>query len=136
MPKLKQSASDKHQYTKYAFIFDKNKLARLERTAKNQPNNKQVQERLEQLLEDGVKHTRNRKSRGHICKGHYNELGFENNQMNENMKRSKLELHWFHGPELNFNTSTPNHGLSMGDQFEALGYKRKRYVRKYKKTTR
>lgn len=136
MPKLKQSASDKHQYAQYKSRFEKNKLAKLEKTAKAQPNNKPLQAKLEKALDKGIKYTRNRKSKGHVCKGLYKELGFEKNQPNGIMIKSKLPLHYFYGCELNFNTPKPNHGSSMGDQLEAFGFERKKYVRKYKKTSR
>lgn len=132
MPKLKQSASDKHQYSQYKFRFEKNKLAKLERVAKAQPNNKQVQDRLKDTK---ILYTRSRKSNGHVCKGLYNILGFEKNQPSGQMLKSKLSLHWYYGCDLT-PSNTPNHGKSMCEQFEELGYKKRKYVRKYKKTTR
>lgn len=137
MPKLKQSASDKHQYSQYKSKFEKNKLAKLRRLAKSQPNNKPLQARLEKALDKGIRYIRNRKSNGHTCKGMYSILGFVKNQPNGLMLKSKLGIHWYSGGEYNFNHIVPNHGKSMCEQFEALGYeKKKRYVRKYKKTAR
>ena len=136
MPKGKQSASDKAQYSAYTHRFEKNKLAKLEKLAISQPNNKPLQEKLKKALDKGVVYTRNRKSGGHKCKGLYAKLGFVKNQPSELMKKSKLELHWFYGSDPT-PCPTPNHGQSMCEQFEVLGYtKKKRYVRKYKKTAR
>lgn len=136
MPKLKQSASDKHQYSQYKARFEKNQFAKLEKLAKKQPNNKPLQAKLAKADKSGIAYTRNRKSNGHVCKGLYNILGFEKNQPSEGMKKSKIELHHFYGGEYKINHNTPNHGKSMCEQFEALGYEKKKYVRKHKKATR
>ena len=135
MPKLKQGSSQKAQFKAYSneSRFKKNKEAKLEKAAKAQPNNIQLQVALTRT--SGTKYTRNKKSSGHTCKGLYKSLGFVKNQPSEGMKKSKLELHHFYGCVLT-QANTPNHGKSMCEQFEALGYEKKKYVRKYKKTTR
>lgn len=137
MPKLKQGSSAKAQYKAYAAEgrHEKNKLAKLIKLAKSQPNNKPVQSALEKALGKGVVYTRNRKSNGHKCRGLNKSLGFEKNQMSELMKKSKLDLHWYCGVDLS-KQAIPNHGQSMCVQLESMGYKKKHYVRKHKKTTR
>lgn len=141
MPKMKKSASDKHQYAQYKSRFEKNTIAKLMKLVKAQPNNEPLKLKLEKYLDKGVPYIRNRKSNGHVCKGLHKELGFVKNQPSEGMKTTMkkvgLDMHWFYGTELKINHKTPNHGQSMCEQFEALGYdKKKRYVRKHKKTTR
>jgi len=124
--KLKQSASDKLQYAAYKDRYSKNKLRSLERTAKNQPNNKQAQDALAKALDKGVKYTRNRKINGHKCKGMYNSLGFENNQPSDSMKvvmkKMGLNIHWFTGCVVEFNHDVPNHGKTIKEQLELYGY--------------
>lgn len=137
MPKLKQSASDKHQNSAYKSRFMKNQLAKLEKLAKEQPNNKQLQVRLEKAIDKAIPYTRNRKSNGHTCKGLYKELGFVKNQPSDLMKKSKLEIHWYMGNVLEYNYTIPNHGANMRSQLEMLGFKWGGYdKRKHKKTTR
>jgi len=135
MPKMKQSASDKAQYSAYKHRFETNKHLKLERTAKAQPNNTQAQSALLKADKNGIQYTRNRKSNGHPCKGLYNKLGFDKNQLSEGKKKSKLELQHFCGILIT-NSNEPNHGSSMCKQLEALGYEKQKYVRKHKKTTR
>ena len=126
MSKLKQTPAQKAQFATYAATgFQRNKLATMLKTLKTQPNNKQLD------LITGFKYTRSRKSSGHKCKGLCKELGFVKNMPNGNMLKSKLPLHYFYGAEFEFNHNTPNHGKSMGQQLQELGY-----VRKHKKTTR
>jgi len=137
MSKLKQSASDKGQYSAYSNgRHTKNTLAKLERTVKQQPNNLQAQAALTKALKDGVTYMRSRKSFGHTCKGMNKSLGFDKNQPNEYMKKTKLDLHWYRGCSVVHNHTVPNHGKSMCDQFIDLGYEKPKHVRKYKKTTR
>ena len=138
MPKLKQGASAKAQFKAYANEnrHEKNKLDKMTRAAKAQPNNAPLQAALTRLYKSGATYTRNRKSGGHTCKGLYKKLGFVKNQPSDLMKKSKLEINWYMGIEM-ANASTPNHGKNMRTQLEALGFKWGGYgKRKHKKTTR
>lgn len=133
--KTKQSASDKLQYANYKTRFSTNKMAKLEKLAKSQPNNLPLQAALEKAISKGIPYTRNRKSAGHKCKGLYKALGFDKNQASEGikftMKKQGLGLHWLIGCDIQYAKEVPNHGKSMAEQFEALGYERK-----YKKASR
>lgn len=136
MPKGKLSASSKAQFKAYPSRFEKNKIAKLEKKVKAQPNNAPLVAKLERYLDKGVPYTRDRKSGGHTCKGLHKELGFVKNLPSELMKKSKLEIHWYMGSTFSRGTE-PNHGESMRTQLEALGFKWSGYGRrKHKKTTR
>lgn len=133
--KLVRSASDKLQYTAYALEqrYKKNKLARAERTKKKQPNNEQLQDVSE-------KYTRNRKSLGHICKGIYTSLGFDKNNPTLIMSKGKAPVHLYQAGNtvFGFNHTVPNHGKSMREQLESLGFEIRKLhgKRKHKKTSR
>ena len=140
MPKLKRGPSNTAYFKKDKgeSKHSKNKVAKLIRLEAMQPNNEQIQKALELALKNKVVYKRNRKSSGHKCKGLYKVLGFEENQMNESMKKCNLGLHWFSGIDLK-SIETPYHSSTICEQMEALGFVKKkvRYgKRKYKKTSR
>lgn len=105
----KSSPSDKAQHSAYKIrnTHEKNKIARLERVVRTQPNNVAAAAALENILKKGASYTRNRRSAGHVCKGLYKELGFKDNRPNDKMLKSKLDLRKFFGIELKFSPSLP-----------------------------
>lgn len=142
MPKLKRSASDKAQFSAYSLQsrHEKNKLEKLTKLSKDQPNNLQVQIALNKLYKNGAKYTRNRISNGHKCKGLNKILGFVKNLPTELMVKGRAPVHAYYAGAtvFNFNHVEPNHGSSMGTQLAILGFKIKGFhgKRKYKKTAR
>jgi len=119
--KTYRSDSDKSQAKDYTFRFANNKLAKMQRALKKQPSNTQLIAAIAKAEKHGITYTRNRKSTGHLCKGLYNSLGFNKNQPNEGMKKSKLESHWYHGVLIT-KVPVPKSKLSVRAQFEALGF--------------
>ncbi len=131
--KLVRSPSDKAYFKRYNAEGQhaKNKLATLERVVKQQPNNAQAAEALERALSKITPYTRNRRNKGNGCKGMSKALGFKDNKPSVGMTKSKLDMRRFYGGVYKFSPSLPastplRHGLSMEDQFVALGYTKPR----------
>ena len=90
--------SYKDQYDKYkrSGSHFKNRLRKIIKIAKEQPNNLQVAALLLKLMEiRSTPYIRNRPHGGHICKGCQNKLGWVKNKSTPEMK--KLGEHKFYG---------------------------------------
>lgn len=121
--------SYKNQYKAYKAESreHKNKIKKLQRVVRNQPNNKQAVEALDNTLKGKDSHKSGRRSGGHVCKGLYKELGFKENKPQDIHK--KKALHWYMGGEFNFKknkdiiANLAMHGDSISYQLKQLGIK-------------
>jgi hypothetical protein len=121
--------SYKNQYKAYngQSKEHKNRIKKLQRVVRNQPNNLQAAEALNKTLKGEHTHKAGRRSGGHVCKGLYKELGFKENKPQEIHK--KKALHWYMGGSFNFKQNKDTkanlamHGDSVAYQLRQLGIK-------------
>lgn len=125
---MRSGKSYKAQYMSYKTNnnHEKNKVAKLRKVVKAQPNNEQAKEALKKVLKSGAVYTRNRKAENE-CKGRMNIFGYENNHATKRIRFSKLWhtttnfSNWF-GPSVSKEAKVTT-SKSVYEQLKELGYK-------------
>ena len=89
---LRNSPSYKAAYKNYDNngTWLRNKIRKLQKVVKNQPNNEMAKEALTRLLKEGATYSRN-KSGDHPCKGRLSIFGFDKNK---DTKRTSNSYIW------------------------------------------
>ena len=98
---LRNGNSYKNQYKNYNNndSFTKNKIVKLKRTVKNQPNNEMAKDALKKALKTGCTYTRNNDNVSNSCKGKCSILGWIKNHVNkENAHKIRFSSIWHISP--------------------------------------
>jgi hypothetical protein len=138
---MRNGNSYKNQYKNYKINNRRqaNKITKLERIVRQQPDNIQAKEALNRALKAPANNYPRSKGGDHACKGLNSVFGWENNHSTKRTPLSKLwhtstnYSKWF-GPSAPKNGDTANRSISLWNQFINLGFRS--YGRKYKKSSR
>ena len=141
---IRAGKSHKNQYKAYSNnnSFEYNKIAKLERTVKKQPNNLMAKEALKKAVKSGCTYSRNNKS-AHPCKGRSTAFGWEDNKAPKKSYKvvfsyiwhvSRNFSNWFL-PSCGDQLKTANNAKTIRQQLINLGFTPP-YGKSNKKTSR